>query len=295
MLFEGELSPDLAILRAGAFIVAHPEVNRQRLWFPWQLPQMQGLLRSRRCPFTGSLPSPSVAGMEKVQGMKHRSRQEQTAFGIAFHKADGLQSSFSAADKQADVGGFICVSWNGQMELGIWRDFWYFLLPVSLNILEGDLYLDILTLPLLILMWKTKQRDSWKCEVKKKKVLVLLFSISGKGTWSLRGLAVQPGYYFIPYKSRALSLCSVKLSSPPAFFFIENVKSLHFKFLLEHHRSLAIKNVLLENLMLSVKIPVSMKQSQQNFWPFKAFAFNHKSFFPRQIPGEPSVVSMTFR
>lgn len=51
----------------------------------------------------------------------------------------------------------------------------------------------------------------------KKKVLVHLFSISGKGTWSLRGLAVQPGYYFIPYKSRALSLCSVRLSSPPAF------------------------------------------------------------------------------
>lgn len=38
------------------------------------------------------------------------------------------------------------------MELGIWRDFWYFLLPVRVNTLEDDLYLDILTLPLLILM-----------------------------------------------------------------------------------------------------------------------------------------------
>lgn len=167
-----------------------------------------------------SLPLPLVSGVEKV----HQPMQEQTALGIAFQKADGLQFPFGVSDKQADVGRFICVSWSGQVELGIWRDFWYFLLPVRLNILEDDLYLDILTLPLLILMWKTKQRDSWKYEVKKK-VLVLLFSISGKGTWSLRGLAVQPGYYFIPYKSRALSLCSVKLSSPPAFF-IENVN--HF-------------------------------------------------------------------
>lgn len=55
-------------------------------------------------------------------------------------------------------------------------------------------------------------------------VLVLLFSVSGKGTWSLRDLAVQPGHYFIPYKSRALSLCSVKFSSPPAFF-MENVNN----------------------------------------------------------------------
>lgn len=48
--------------------------------------------------------------MEKVQGMKHWSTPEQTALGIAFHKADGLQFSFSVADKHTDVGGFLCIS-----------------------------------------------------------------------------------------------------------------------------------------------------------------------------------------
>lgn len=58
----------------------------------------------------GSLPLPSAAGMEKVQGTKDQPTQEQTAFGIAFQKADCLQFLFGAADKQADVGEFICVS-----------------------------------------------------------------------------------------------------------------------------------------------------------------------------------------
>ena len=110
MLFAGELSPDLAILRTGAFIKAHLKVNRQRQGFPWQLHQMQALPRSRGCPFAGFLPLPSAAGMEKVQGMKRWPTQEQTALGIAFQKAAGLQFPFGVADKQADVGGFICVS-----------------------------------------------------------------------------------------------------------------------------------------------------------------------------------------
>jgi len=42
--------------------------------------------------------------------MKHRPTQEQAALGIAFQKADDLQFPFGVADRQADVGGFICVS-----------------------------------------------------------------------------------------------------------------------------------------------------------------------------------------
>lgn len=142
--------------------------GEQRQGFPWLLHQMRELPRSRGCPCAWCLLLPLAAGVEKVQGRKHQSAQAQTAFGIAFQKADGLQFPFGVADLQADVGGFICVSWNGWMELGIWRDFWYFLLPVGLNILKDDLCLNILTLPLLILLWKTKQRDSWKHELKKK-------------------------------------------------------------------------------------------------------------------------------
>lgn len=91
MFFAGELSPDLVVLRAGAFIIAHLKVNRERQGFPWQLLQMQALPRSWGCPSAGSLPLPTAAGLEKVQGMKHRPMQEQTALGIALQKADGSQ------------------------------------------------------------------------------------------------------------------------------------------------------------------------------------------------------------
>lgn len=115
MLFACDVLPDLAIQRdlhmtAGAFIMAQLKVTKQRQRSPWQLHQMEELPRSQGCPFVWSLLLPLVTGMEKVQGMKHQPTQEQTAFGIAFQKADGLQFPFGVADLQADVGGFICVS-----------------------------------------------------------------------------------------------------------------------------------------------------------------------------------------
>lgn len=209
-------SPDLSFLRAGAFVTAHLKGSRQRQEVPWQLPQMP---RSWGCPSAGSLPCPWSLTQRKCRAWSTSQLRNKLLWVLLFKKQMVCSLPFGVVDRQADVGGFICVSGNGQVELGIWRDFWYFLLSIRLNTLKDDLYLDILPLPLLILMWKTKQRNSWKREVeKKKRCWSFSFSISGKGMWSLRGLAVQPGYYFIPYKSRVLSLCSVKLSSPLAFF-----------------------------------------------------------------------------
>lgn len=124
---------------------------------------------SRDVPLRNPFPCPRQLARRRCGAWSSGQRRSKLRWVLLFKKADGLQFHFGVADKRADVGGFICVSWNGQVELGIWRDFWYFLLWVRLNILKNDLYLNILTLPLLILMWKTKQRDSWKCEVKKKK------------------------------------------------------------------------------------------------------------------------------
>lgn len=92
VLFAGDLSPDLALLRAGAFITARLKVNRQRQGFPWQLHQVQVLPSSQGCPFAESLPL-SLAGLEKVQGMKHWPLQEQNCIGYHFSKSRWFAAS----------------------------------------------------------------------------------------------------------------------------------------------------------------------------------------------------------
>lgn len=125
-----------------SFVTAHLKGGRQRegsLAAPADVKEL-GLSLCR-------VPSlPLVTDMGKVQGLKHQPAQAQTALGIALQKADAVSLLVWLIGKHilGDLSVFL------EMELGIWRDFWYFLLSIRLNILKDDLYLDIL--PLLILM-----------------------------------------------------------------------------------------------------------------------------------------------
>lgn len=167
-LFAGELSPVLPILRARAFPIAH------LLESEWAGEGVSPILleHSTNTSAAEELGTPPLWDSFFIhrwhgEGAGHEVTVQckRELYWVSIFK----HFPFGVADKQADVGGFISISRNGQVELGILRDFWYFLLPVRLNVLQGDLHLNILTLPLLIVVWKTKQRGYWKWKLKKKR------------------------------------------------------------------------------------------------------------------------------